>query len=569
MRHANTLLMCLAVSLMLTGVGFTQDPERVPRVRQRGAELKARANLQRLSAFVKQKLDPLIQHMSESLAQRYPLEEKDAKALRQSIFESVDIALDRDDAMRTLGIYARIGNNSGLLNSVLALPGCRAALASVLKKQQVQDYLDFLQARGERDKQAAAGLIVAWIDRQLGLTADQRQKMGPVILARIQKDVYEMNSMDLMGVDSEESAHMLRDFQIDRVLSPSQVTVWQLTTAKPGEKDEEDWRLKARFAAAEAGLKKAVAEGEITREQAGQRIEAMKKKFWGDKKDRGEEREVPDRREIQFREAAAKINGAVEAGHMTREQANERLGGLKRRLWAKDKDDRDEKSGAESDEQARRIAEATLAAHREQLGPLDARASKRLALVSKGVVEQYLESRDVDRGRGESKKRDNAFGQAAGKIQALVAAGRLTREQAVQKLEAMEEGWEEKKNGRRAQGAAAYITNNPLYQQTIKDCLSDDAYSDYRTRQVERLAFRQQALRDLVVAGLDTRLLLSHQQRQRFAETAAKLSAPKSGNVAGGIMLAQVVKQIDQGDLSDWQRGEFNSILRGRAKWKK
>ena len=153
--------------------------------------------------------------------------------------------------------------------------------------------------------------------------------------------------------------------------------------------------------------------------------------------------------------------------------------------------------------------------------------------------------------------------------QALGAAGRMTRGQAVKKLEAMEEGWEEKKNGRRAQGAAAYITNNPLYQQTIKDCLSDDAYSDYRTRQVERLAFRQQALRDLVVAGLDTRLLLSHQQRQRFAETAAKLSAPKSGNVAGGIMLAQVVKQIDQGDLSDWQRGEFNSILRGRAKWKK
>ena len=47
---------------------------------------------------------------------------------------------------------------------------------------------------------------------------------------------------------------------------------------------------------------------------------------------------------------------------------------------------------AKSQEQMKRIAEAKLAAHTELLGPLDERAARRLALVAKGVAQQYIEA---------------------------------------------------------------------------------------------------------------------------------------------------------------------------------
>ena len=191
----------------------------------------------------------------------------------------------------------------------------------------------------------------------------------------------------------------------------------------------------------------------------------------------------------------------------------------------------------EREERIRLITTAKLSTHTEQLGDLDARASRRLTLATKGVVEQVLESQGMDR------RRDHA--------NALDAAGRINRNP--------------REGPQPALSSAVDSLNHPLYQRTIKDVLSEEAYARYQTYQAERLALRDRALRDLIVAYLDTRLLLSETQRQSVAETLAKMPVPPKAD--GRILLVPLIKQIDQTDLSPGQRREFGAILRERARW--
>jgi len=161
---------------------------------------------------------------------------------------------------------------------------------------------------------------------------------------------------------------------------------------------------------------------------------------------------------------------------------------------------------------------ARLAAHTDQLGELDAHAEKRLVLVAKGVVEQVLEAQD----RGLQEDRGNAPG--------------------------------------------AHITSYPLYQATIKNVLSEEAYDRYQASQAHRVAFRQQAQRDLVVALLDTQMWLGEEQRERYKKMAAKLSMP---NACGWVALSRLVKQVDPETLSLWQRRGFDAIGEAGARWEK
>jgi len=111
-------------------------------------------------------------------------------------------------------------------------------------------------------------------------------------------------------------------------------------------------------------------------------------------------------------------------------------------------------------------------------------------------------------------------------------------------------------------------TEHPLYQQTIKDVLSEDAFAQYKARQAERQAFRLQAGHDLVVASLDSILLLDENQRQHFEATAAKLPAPPaSDRVPAPVrMFTQLSEQTDSEILSPWQQerlGEYARRFRG------
>ena len=96
------------------------------------------------------------------------------------------------------------------------------------------------------------------------------------------------------------------------------------------------------------------------------------------------------------------------------------------------------------------------------------------------------------------------------------------------------------------------ITSHPLYQETIKIALSDDAYAKYQARQAERVAFRKQASRDLAIAYLDTRLLLTDQQRKEAEAIAAEL--PVDTNVPARAVMVKLAAKLDRVSLSEWQR---------------
>ena len=114
----------------------------------------------------------------------------------------------------------------------------------------------------------------------------------------------------------------------------------------------------------------------------------------------------------------------------------------------------------------------------------------------------------------------------------------------------------------RATNSDTHITHHPLYQQTIKDVLSEEGFAQYKARQAERQDFRQQALRDVLVASIDAHLLLSDEQRKHFemaAEELFAMSAPDE-TPTPVYMVSQLFQRTDHGLLSPWQRTEFERI---------
>ena len=210
------------------------------------------------------------------------------------------------------------------------------------------------------------------------------------------------------------------------------------------------------------------------------------------------------------------------------------------------------------------MPETKLAVYTEQLGPLDDRASRRLSLVTKGVVEQHLEAQPEDPDERykivERVERVEAeIARAEAEIIKAVKAGKINRREVGAKLEALKkELWQEEKEwvteNEYKHESNTEITNHPLYQQTIKDVLSDEAFARYKALQAERQAFRLQATSDLVVASLDTHLLLDTNQRQHFEDTVAQLST--SGNI-----FTKLFEQLDNSEvLNSWQQARLDEF---------
>ena len=76
---------------------------------------------------------------------------------------------------------------------------------------------------------------------------------------------------------------------------------------------------------------------------------------------------------------------------------------------------------AESEAQMKETVEAKLAAHTELLGHLDERAARRMALVTKGVVQQYFEAHE--------EVRDALSREIQADLRQKVEDGKMTREE--------------------------------------------------------------------------------------------------------------------------------------------
>ena len=129
--------------------------------------------------------------------------------------------------------------------------------------------------------------------------------------------------------------------------------------------------------------------------------------------------------------------------------------------------------------------------------------------------------------------------------------------------DAMDELWGD-------EGTNIDITDHPMYQQAIKDVLSEGAFAQYSTYQAEREVWHQQVLRDLVVACMDTQLLLGDTQREALETAASQLvPGPLKEEKPAEFMFFQLFPQtVDFEILTLWQQNEFKRVF-GQTMWRR
>ena len=110
-----------------------------------------------------------------------------------------------------------------------------------------------------------------------------------------------------------------------------------------------------KFRAAEEKIWAAVKAGKFPKEAAQKKLAGLKKKIWGgnlkkdsgDKKGSGDKKESYDKREAKFNAFEKEIWVAVKAGKLNKEAAQKKLAGLKKEIWGGDlkKGSSDQKEG--------------------------------------------------------------------------------------------------------------------------------------------------------------------------------------------------------------------------------
>ena len=471
---------------------------------------------EKMNIVIKQRIVSLLQRAAESVGKRYDLEEADVKTLHRSILDSIEGALEQGGDLSTFAKPMEEGNMS-LLEMLLSHPVCQAAFAKHLSEVQLQDYMEFTEARRQRDRQVVVHWITVALDKELSLTADQRETVMQSLLDKARSEAFP-NAMNALRISSQQAAqlaHYRLKVSLDGVLSEAQSKVWQgLINTKAKEKHIVILDLP------QVDIKKAV-EDEKGNEKEG--VDVNKKRPFI-------RRDAP-----KFVNIEKEVNIVIDAIEMREKQP-----------WI-------EVNPAESEEQMKQIAEAKLMAHTELLGTLDERAARRLALGAKGVVQQYFEAQD--------ETREAISKEVEADLMKKVEDGKMTREEAAAMLNfTVKDGIDRLL---RDGGLKIDVTSYPLYQQAIKDVLSEEAFARYSAHQVKRAAWHQQALRDVVVACMDMQLLLDDMQREQL-ETAALRLVPTlfSERISSTLMFFQLFPQtVDFEVLTPWQQGEFERVF--------
>jgi hypothetical protein len=474
---------------------------------------------EKMNIVIKQRIVSLLQRAAESVGKRYDLEEADVKTLHRSILDSIEGALEQGGDLSTFAKPMEEGNMA-LLEMLLSHPVCQAAFAKHLSEVQLQDYMEFTEARRQRDRQAVVHWITVALDKELSLTADQRETVMQSLLDKARSEAFP-NAMNALRISSQQAAqlaHYRLKVSLDGVLSEAQSKVWQgLVNANRQEKHIVIRKLP------QVDIKKAV-EDEAGNEKEGADVN-KKRPF--------------------IRKNAPKFNIEKDVNIVINEIV---VDPREKQPWIEINPD-----PTESEEQMKQIAEAKLMAHTELLGTLDERAARRLALVAKGVVQQYFEAQD--------ETREAISKEVEADLMKKVEDGKMTREEAAAMLNfTVKDGIDRLL---RDEGLKIDVTSYPLYQQAIKDVLSEEAFARYSAHQVKRAALHQQALRDVVVACMDMQLLLDDMQREQL-ETAALRLVPTlfSERISSTLMFFQLFPQtVDFEVLTPWQQGEFERVF--------
>lgn len=160
-----------------------------------------------------------------NISRRYNLDVAVLMALQRSMLDSIKNVLEQGSGLHTFPKAVEEGSMS-LLEVLLSYPDFKAALAKHLSEAQLQDYLAFTAARRQRDQQAVTRWITVALDKELSLTADQREK----VVKLLRGAAWLPDSMSVLGVNSQKAVHLVHHrlkISLDSILSDAQSRVWQ------------------------------------------------------------------------------------------------------------------------------------------------------------------------------------------------------------------------------------------------------------------------------------------------------------------------------------------------------
>ena len=173
----------------------------------------------------------LLQHVAEDIGKRYKLDASIVKKLHESIFEALDTVLEQKNGEGEAFAEVEKYGSIGLIIGMLAHPNCRPAFAKYLTEAQLQDYINFTKARQQVVRQAAVGIITAFLDQALSLSVEQRKNIMKLLLDAI-NDKQGLNFMNIMnGPLPKEIGDLLHNklhISLDSVLNQTQSKIWEV-----------------------------------------------------------------------------------------------------------------------------------------------------------------------------------------------------------------------------------------------------------------------------------------------------------------------------------------------------
>lgn len=498
------------------------------------------AMLNLLIRDIEREIIPRLKHFTEYIAKRYELNETVLDTLQQSIQEAIDTARKHERILSAF-LVEWDERNVEVLDGLLSHPDIKAALSKHLTEEQLKDYTDFINAdtRRNREKQAIAHHLTATLDQAFHFTPDQRQKVVSLLLSSKQEKSWPKLTTigrSLLGMSSQSALSIVHNnlkISLGEVLTHEQKKLWQLVNEK--------------------------------------------------------------NRILSFKARKGKIQIELNNGWIDAKYADIQLKTLMRELGVKHRYD-----DSVSDELIKRIIETKFLLQTSQISSLDEHSLQMLNLAAKGVVEKYFEV----------KKIMTTYRETETEIITAARSEKITSHQAYEELQNLSEKlWHDNNpesleiktiedtgvfgfrffahfvklalmrrsllKGRERFNPEVEmvsllnyptddITHHALYQLTLKDVLSEDVYAQYNARQTEKENYRQQALRNLVVAFIDMRLILDDTLREELEMNMIKSTVPSLKESmleeAPMSMLEELFKCFDTRKLTPWQWGQYSML---------
>ncbi|RKU28068.1 hypothetical protein C6497_10060 [Candidatus Poribacteria bacterium] len=231
---------------------------------------------------------------------------------------------------------------------------------------------------------------------------------------------------------------------------------------------------------------------------------------------------------------------------------------------------RNRTDGNTGDFKIEKLAQMVLNLHTKQFGDLNDSTTERFALVNKGIVENYSEKRNREAMKIISLMKSYP------ELMFSAVTGQIPRNLALQKLKVLQnEYWVNDISNDEDEDVVNQVFNQitlnkyllqnifnvvtePIYQQTIKETISEEEFEKYRKRQLEIETMRQRVAQKLMVEILDLHILLNTMQRKNIEEIASELTIPLLNKIALQFMFLELYLNINPDDLSPWQQNMLN-----------